>query len=62
MSICFALLCQKPEKNEENIDFAPLEKFLRAPMGIPLPLFLVNSMITSKYQSTDCDPEYMFAL
>ena len=28
----FALHCQQPEKDKQNVDVAPLEKFMRTPM------------------------------
>jgi len=28
----FALHCQQPEKDKQNVDVAPLEKFLRMPI------------------------------
>jgi len=32
----FALHRQQPEKDKQNFNFAPLEKFLRTPMAVPV--------------------------
>jgi len=42
----FALHRQQPEKDKHNVDFAPLEKFLRTPMAQNLKCTEVNGFLS----------------